>query len=101
MVTPAAIDVRHGAIVSCSANSTTIPGTHNLTMQVLWYTNGQIIKTGGRFRVKNDELTIHVVTKADISLVITCEAKEQKGLTTRINTTLPIYCKFLIFLIEL
>lgn len=90
-VTPTALDVGSTGIVKCSSRSTTIPETHNLIIKISWFIGDDLINTGGRFLVDNDELIIYVVIEADINLVITCEAREERGLMTRTNTSLPIY----------
>ena len=95
-MTPAVVEVGNAALLNCSSKTTIVPETHNLTISISWYLDGQAIKPCGRFSVDSNGLYIYVVTEADIDLVITCEAKEERGLTTRINTTLPIYCKILV-----
>lgn len=95
-MTPAVVEVGNAVVLNCSSKTTIVPETHNLTISTSWYLDGQAIKPCGRFSVDSNGLYIYVVTEADIDLVITCEAKEERGLTTRINTTLPIFCKCLI-----
>lgn len=79
-------------LLRCSSNSTTVPETHNLKMETMWYLDGRVVESRGRFRVCDDELTIDSVMKTDNNLEISCRAKEQMGLTTWTNKSLHVNC---------
>ena len=92
-VKPPIIEEGTAGVLQCSAVSTTLPNTHNLTIYVSWSVDGQVVQTGGRYKVKKTSLTINPVRRADVNRVITCEATEEGGLTTWTNTTLSIHCE--------
>ena len=77
----------------CSTTSTTVPAYHNLTMLVSWYIGGQYIATTGRYRVDNNILSIYSMTRVDDGLVVECQAREDKGLTTWANMSISMNCK--------
>ena len=95
---PAVVEEESAGHLLCISRSTTVPATHNLTMEISWYIDGQYIKTADRFRVAYNELSIYFMSRADKNLVVLCEAHEQYGLTSWANITMQINCKLINFI---
>ena len=78
----------------CISTSTTIPGTHNLTIQTSWLVNNTSVESIGRFQIDGNDLIIHYATRMDNNITVSCKTVEERGLTTFANTTLTVRCKF-------
>ena len=78
----------------CTSTSTTIPDTHNLTIQTSWLVNNTSVESIGRFQIDGNDLIIHYVTRLDNNLTVSCKAVEMMGLTSFAYATLPVRCKF-------
>lgn len=92
-VIPAGIIEGDTVIFECATNSTTVPETHNLTLQTTWFMNGSKIESKGRFIIYRNKLIMCALSKIDHGRVIACRATETMGLTTWVNTTLHVGCK--------
>ena len=93
-------DIREGEIATfqCVATSTTVPDTHNLTIQISSLVNGNAVETKGRFCVLPNKLIINSVRREDKDLKATCKAEETMGLATLINMTVPVNCKSVVYM---
>ena len=97
-VSPTVVQEGNSVHLKCLTTSTTVPPSHHLTMLVSWSINGQLVETTGRYRAENNILTIYSMTRADDSLLVECEAREDEGLTTRANMSMIINCEIIICL---
>ena len=99
-VSPPTIEQGTSGRFKCSSISTTVPNSHNLTIQRTWLVNDKSVESSsGRFQVDEDDLIIHSVTRTDKELVVSCKAVEEKGLTTLTNTTVPVGCKLHVYVL--
>ena len=92
-VSPAIVEEGSSAHYQCSASSTSAPTSHNLTIFTSWHINGRYIETTSRYRVENNTLDIYSMTRTDDGLVVTCEAREDTGLTALSNISVTMSCK--------
>ena len=74
----------------CTSVSTTLPSNHNLTMNTLWYVNGVLAGKYGRIASADDVLVISSLKRTDHNLTITCEVKEDMGLTSQAHATVHV-----------
>ena len=93
-VSPSIIDLGTSGTFRCISTSTTIPATHNLTIKASWFVNNTSVESIGRFQIDGEDLIIHYITRRDIDLTVSCKAVEERDLTTLVNMTVPVGCKF-------
>ena len=66
------------------------------TNQTSWLLNYTAVeKQIGRFEIDDKDLLIHYVSRADKTLLVSCRAVEDCGLTTMANMTVPVGCKYI------
>ncbi|KAJ8321474.1 hypothetical protein KUTeg_000974 [Tegillarca granosa] len=75
--------VNMNMVLNCKVESTTVPKNSNLSLIFNWKVNGVNISANSRIFINGSTLSITNMQRNDEGMNITCNASEQRGLTSK------------------